>query len=99
MKKRLRKKLGIGEYRELCFEFSGKLKEMSDEESDQFIDRFVELVKSCEFCCHGAFGDGEISLCIETGVKDTDNEERRQKFLAGVNAISEISEVSATELA
>ncbi|WP_176013240.1 50S ribosome-binding protein YggL [Victivallis sp. Marseille-Q1083] len=99
MKKRLRKKLRVGEFKELCFEFSGKLTEMDDAASDAFIDKFVELVEHCQLCCHGVFGDGEIELCMETGPVDTDNAERRQAFLDGLKELPQITSFEATELA
>ena len=48
MKKRLRKKLGMGEYRELGFELSGNLIEMDEEQGDAVFQRFVTSM--CGVC-------------------------------------------------
>ncbi len=99
MKKRLRKKLQLGEFKVYHFEFDADLAEMDDDAADKFLDRFVELVQKCGICCHGEFGDGKIELCMETGIGTDDNAGIRQAFLDGLKDFPEIVKFTATELA
>jgi uncharacterized protein YggL (DUF469 family) len=54
MKKRLRKKLNLGEFQETGFEITWKLKEQSDEDVEKFLDEFLGAVVSQGL----AFGGG-----------------------------------------
>lgn len=46
MRKRLRKKRHVGEFREYCFEVSATLvPELSDTEFHRFVDRFIDVIE------------------------------------------------------
>lgn len=67
MKKRLRKKLRVGEFQELGFKISVKLPEsISEEEFDQQIEDFtVNIVGKHEMLCSGLEADKELTLYLE----------------------------------
>lgn len=46
MRKRLRKKLNLGEFQETGFEITWKTKEQSDEEVEMFLDEFTDAIVS-----------------------------------------------------
>ena len=98
MKKRLRKKLGMGEYRELGFELSGNLIEMDEEQGDAVFQRFVALVDSFGMYCGGAWDDKGFDLYVATGLVGTQNAERRETFLNQFKEFKEVSDFKAGDL-
>ncbi len=99
MKKRLRKKLRIGEFRELSFLLKGKLAEMDEATENAFFEKFFTLAEDCCLALEGTFCAGEFDLEVITGQIGLQNEARREAFLEGVKALPEITEFDATELA
>ncbi len=99
MKKRLRKKLHVGEFTDLCFTLSGKLKAMDEETEDRFFTSFFGLAGELGFCLEGTIGGGEIDLEVITGHAGFANEERREAFLTGLKELKEIEEFDASTIA
>jgi len=98
MKKRLRKKLHVGEFTDLCFTLSGKLKAMDEETEDRFFTSFFGLAGELGFCLEGTIGGGEIDLEVITGQAGFANEERREAFLTGLKELQEIEEFDASTI-
>ncbi len=98
MKKRLRKKLGVGEFLELEFALTGKLVEMEEEAEVEFFERFFDLCEEFDFGLDGAFGDDSFDLAVITGFVGTENEERRAAFLEKLKDFKEITEFDASNL-
>ncbi len=98
MKKRLRKKLHVGEFTDLCFTLTGKLKAMDEEAEDQFFAEFFELAGALGFCLEGTIGGGEIDLEVITGPADSSNDVRREAFLAGLKELEAIEEFDASTI-
>ena len=98
MKKRLRKKLGLGEYTRLTFTLEAKLKELDDEGMDALYNRFIELLEKFECECDGGWCDQELFMTISTGLIGNDNAERRLRFLEALSQFDEITEFDASEL-
>lgn len=95
MKKRLRKKLGVGEFTELGFEFYATL---ADAEDKAAFDAFIDLIEECEFYCEGTWDDDGADLFISTGLVGMENEERKAKFAEKVAAIAGLSNIQISEL-
>ncbi len=99
MKKRLRKKLHLGEFTDLCFTLNGKLKPMTEEEEDAFFETFFELAASAGFALEGTIGGDGFDLEVITGPADTSNDMRREAFLAAIKELEAITEFDASTLA
>ena len=95
MKKRLRKKLGVGEFTELGFEFYATIADADDQKT---LDAFCDLVDACEFYCEGTWDDDGADLFISTGLIDMENEERKAEFTEKVAAIEGLSNIRISEL-
>lgn len=95
MKKRLRKKLGVGEFTELGFEFYATLADADDKKT---FDAFINLIEDYEFYCEGTWDDDGADLFISTGFKGMDNEERKAGFAGKVAAIEGLSNIRISEL-
>ena len=95
MKKRLRKKLGVGEFEEMVFDFFAKV---SDATNEEVFNKFLEAIEAADFCCEGTWDEEAVDLYVSTGLKNTDNEARKVKFMEAVAAITELSEAKASDL-
>lgn len=95
MKKRLRKKLGVGEFTELGFEFYATVADADDQST---LDAFCDLIDECEFYCEGTWDDDGADLFISTGLIDMENEERKAKFAEKVANIAGLSNIKISEL-
>ncbi|WP_176012445.1 50S ribosome-binding protein YggL [Victivallis sp. Marseille-Q1083] len=98
MKKRLRKKLQVGEFFVPAFTLEATLKELDDAEMDQLYDRFIELLQAQELRCYGGWCDEHLYMTISTGPVGHDNEERRLRFLESLGSLQEIVSFNASEL-
>ncbi len=98
MKKRLRKKLMVGEFKELDFALTGNLIEMDEETEVAFFERFFDLCEEFDFGLDGAFGQDSFDLAVLTGVIGTQNEERRAAFLEKLKDFKEITGFDASNL-
>ena len=99
MKKRIRKKLHIGEYADYSFMLTGQLAAMDEEAEDRFFTRMLTLAEDCRCWFDGVFGDDFFDLEVITGPAHCLNEERRAALLDGLKEIKEITEFNAGELA
>ncbi len=95
MKKRLRKKLGVGEFKELGFEFYATI---ADADDKKVFDAFIDLIEECEFYCEGTWDDDGADLFVSTGYVGMENEERKAKFAEKVAAIEGLSNVRISEM-
>lgn len=95
MKKRLRKKLGVGEFEEMVFDFYAKV---SDAGNEEIFNKFLAALEDADFCCEGTWDEEAVDLYVSTGLKNTENEARKAKFMEAVAAISELTEVKASDL-
>jgi uncharacterized protein YggL (DUF469 family) len=98
MKKRLRKKLFLGEFKELGFDLKAEVKLPSEAELDAFWQKFVAKIEELELHCSGAFGEATLDLFVLVGKPGTEEVERRGKFLAWLQEQPEVSNVVAGEL-
>lgn len=95
MKKRLRKKLGVGEFEELVFDFFA---EVEDAENQEIFDNFLAAIEAAEFCCEGTWDAEGIDLYVSTGLRDTDNEARKVAFAEKISTISGLKNVKMSDL-
>lgn len=98
-KRRLRKKLYLGEFAILGFEFSCKVKEASEEEYSAFFDSLVEIVGSRNLfvnlgSCIGVF-NGLVSSGDRYG---SATQEDLDAVKAGLEALALTESVEMTEL-
>ena len=98
MKKRLRKKFGIGEFYRPWFTFEADLKPMNDGDQAEFVARFIAEAEKHDLVCEGAIGDNDLSVVIETGRLATRNAERRREFLDAVGQWEVFAHIDASEL-
>ena len=98
MKKRLRKKHGIGEFYQPWFTFEAELKPMADPDQADFVARFIAEAEKRDLLCDGAISAADISVAIDTGRLATRNAERRQEFLDVVGKWEVFTHIDASEL-
>lgn len=79
MKKRLRKKLRLGEFREFGFEISFRLSDELDQPGlDRFWDSFIgEAIEARGLMCGGACGRAWNVFVTRTGRRSATEEDRR----------------------
>ena len=97
MKKRLRKKLHVGEYADMYFTMTGKFTGVEDDKADDLYTEIFQMVADCGCCLNGMISPDEFDLEVITGVIDTDNAARREaliaKFKGVVEANGTVSEI------
>ena len=98
MKKRLRKKLHVGEYADMYFTMTGKFTGVEDDKADDLYTEIFQMVADCGCCLNGMISPDEFDLEVITGVIDTDNAARREALIAKFKAHANVSEVNASEL-
>jgi uncharacterized protein YggL (DUF469 family) len=85
--RRLRKKLYLGEFRILGFEFSCKLTDMSDAGVDDLLDRFVEKIEAIGLSFGGGVSAGEFSgFVTSAGRYDSPSLENCRQVEAWLNS-------------
>lgn len=92
MKKRLRKKLHRGEFRELGFRLAFDVKVKSQAEFDRLFDEFIAHLESGELGFTGASGEsweGMVGRLASGSVSDADREHVR-KFLEGDERVENV---------
>ena len=80
MKKRLRKKLHRGEFRELGFQLSFDVKVKTQEEFDQFFDEFITHLESADLGFSGTSGeswDGMVAKLAKGTIAEAEREHVR----------------------
>ncbi len=82
MKKRIRKKKCIGEFKELAFPLKAGFHAMTTEAADEFLARILEKAASLDLVCGGTFELDHLDFYVVTGRVNTNNEERKETFVA-----------------
>ncbi len=92
MKKRLRKKYRVGEYRELCFEFSFEYKgDVDSPECEQMIRAFdAECLEPNDLVCSGCLQNTGCNITVHAADPRFTSEEQRAAVKAWVEARPEI---------
>ena len=98
MKKRQRKKLFLGEFKELGFDLKADVNLPSEEALDAFWDKFITQIEELNLHCSGAFGENTLDLFVLAGKPGSGEVERRDQFIAWLQAQPEVSNVCAGEL-
>lgn len=93
MKKRLRKKKHLGEFKELGFEVRGDLRPgLSNHDIDAFVDRLIEVVEGRSLAFGGGAGrDGKLDgfvTCAERGSATEQDHAALVAFLDGAPEVA-----------
>ena len=98
MKKRLRKKLHLGEFTDRLFTMTAKVTGVTEVDSDVFYTDLFQTVAECGCCLNGVAGTTSFDLEVITGPRGTDNEARREELIGRLKANPKIQDLHATEL-
>jgi len=98
MKKRLRKKLHVGEFADLRFTLTGKVTGVTEADADDFYTELFQAVAEFGCCLNGTVGTEAFDLEVITGPVNTDNDARKDALVAALKANSHVAEVNASEL-
>ncbi len=98
MKKRLRKKLGIGEFRELFFDVNCTVAEMPEEAEAEFFEKVIALLEKHDMYCHGCLDGRSLELVVSTGLIDTDNQSRYEEAKKELAVLEGLSDLEIGEL-
>lgn len=98
MKKRIRKKRRLGEFREDCFELTFAVApNLSDVAREEFYDDFIEMIESNDLLCGGGCND-VYDLVIEASGRGSATEEHRQIIKAWLAARKVVSGIVVGDL-
>lgn len=92
MKKRLRKKLKKGEFREFGREVTVRMAEGAD--ADSFVDSFISMIETEGLVCGGGGNDEGWTLVLELG--NTTREEKWAKVRSWLAARTDIADWNAS---
>ncbi len=100
MKKRLRKKYRVGEFRELCFHFSFDYKgDVEAPECEQFLHAFVEeCIEANGLNCDGSITESGCNITAKAENPVLTNEEQRQAVKSWLEAREDVELQSFSEL-
>ena len=98
MKKRFRKKFGVGEFYRPWFVVSAELAPMGEGDQAAFVDRFIAAAEALDMVCDGAIGETDLEVALDTGRIATANEARRCQFIEQVKSWQEFVAFEASEL-
>lgn len=100
MKKRLRKKYRVGEFRELCFEFTFDYKgNIESTECEQFLHSFVnDCIEANGLNCEGNMTDEGCNITARAEDATQTNEAQRQAVKAWLEAREDVEVKSFSEL-
>ncbi len=100
MKKRLRKKYRVGEFRELCFEFSFEYKgDVEAPECEKFLHAFVEeCIEANGLNCEGNITESGCNITAKAVDPTQTNDAQREAVKAWLEARPEIELISFGEL-
>ncbi len=92
MRKRLRKKLRLGEFREYGFDVSYRLRDgASETEADDFLFRFLEqAIEANSLACGGGGGPPTFEFCVVSDHRGSPTEEQRSAVGAWLDAQGEV---------
>ncbi len=100
MKKRLRKKYRVGEFRELCFEFSFEYKgDIEAPECEQFLRSFVEeCIEANGLNCEGNLTSTGCNIVARDVRPTQTSEAQRQAVKSWMEARPDVELLSFSEL-
>ncbi|GGJ92206.1 YggL family protein [Pseudomonas matsuisoli] len=100
MKRRLRKKLYLGEFQEHAFELKVSFKEALDEDAlDTFLDAFIDYVEARELDYIGGFDPKWLEGTVMANKRyASPSEDDRKALESWLNARSEVTNVEISEL-
>lgn len=100
MKRRIRKKKRIGEFRELGFEVLADLRDgLSPNEFDAFLDRWISVVESRQLAFGGGGGhDGKFEGFVARAGRGTASEEDRAMLAAFLEGDAAVNRHEVREL-
>ena len=100
MKKRLRKKYRVGEFKELCFEFTfGYKGDVAAPECEQFLHALIEeCIEANGLDCEGNITDDGCSIIAKAGDPTQTNETQRQAVKSWLEARSDVEIKNFAEL-
>ncbi|MBR4107539.1 MAG: DUF469 family protein [Akkermansia sp.] len=100
MKKRLRKKYRVGEFRELCFGFTFDYKgDIESTECEQFLHAFVEdCIEANGLDCEGNMTDDGCNITAKAVDPTQTSEAQRLAVKSWLEARSDVEVKSFTEL-
>lgn len=98
MKKRLRKKMHVGEFKEFGFYLDGEYDEIKDESKfDDFIDRVLDAIEDNGLICGGSFHDERFEAFITLEDPRLDIEEPKKILQDSLKSIPEIKKAEVSE--
>lgn len=99
MKKRLRKKLRLREFREDCFELSFRIEPPhSPAEGDAFWDEFIDMIEARRLSCGGGCGAAGWSIVVQGESRRTVTDSDRQAIIDWLGRRERIVCVEASPL-
>lgn len=100
MKKRLRKKYRVGEFRELCFKFTFEYKgDIETPECEQFLHAFItECIEANGLNCEGNMTEEGCNICAFAEDPKRTNEGQREAVKAWMEARSDVELKAISEL-
>ena len=100
MKKRLRKKLHLGEFQEFGFDVACRfVKNLSDDQIDRFIDTFIiEAIENNGLCCGGGGDKNEWSVFVTRDGRDSVTESHREKVASWLKSNEFVAEFEVGDL-
>ena len=99
MRKRLRKKLRLGEFSEYGFDVSYRLRDdLSETEADDFLFRFLEqAIEANSLACGGGGGPPAYEFCAVSDHRGSPTREQRSAVGAWLDAQVEVANHSVGE--
>lgn len=99
MKKRLRKKLHLGEFRELCFRVAYHTStEFSAVDTDALLDRFIDMIEANDLQFGGGGGPNEWDGIVELCGRGTATDRHRQAVRLWLESQPEVSDILVGDL-
>ena len=99
MKKRQRKKLYLGDFREDCFSIQFQLDAgLSADKQYEFFDRFIEMIENSRLQFGGGGSDSEWSGIVEYCGRGTATDEHRGVVVSWLNRQREVVDCNAGAL-
>lgn len=98
MKKRLRKKLRLKEFKELGFTITASLELANEAVQEEMLDKILAKAEELDLICGGDVTQDDLDFIVSTGFVSEDNEARRAEFCKFVEALAEVKSIEASEL-
>ncbi len=98
MKKRLRKKLCVGEFQVLGFDFYAEYADMDGSALGAFVDKMVDKLDEMAMYSGGSFENGKIDLYVVCGSAQEDNAAKKEAFVKFMSECPELKNIKAGDL-